>query len=216
MALQFVLGGSGSGKSRDTYQRIIEDSIKHPKQRYIVLVPEQFSLQTQKTLVSMHPRKGLLNIDILSFNRLAYRVFGETGGAGIPVLEETGKTLVLQKIAQEQKQNLKLLASSIQKPGCISQVKSQISEFMQYQVDGERLSKLQNDGAVSPLLSCKLADMELLYRECQAYLEKRYLTAEEVLGVLCRVIENAESLRGSVIVLDGFTGFTPIQYQVIR
>lgn len=216
MALQFVLGGSGSGKSRDTYQRIIEDSIKHPKQRYIVLVPEQFSLQTQKTLVSMHPRKGLLNIDILSFNRLAYRVFGETGGAGIPVLEETGKTLVLQKIAQEQKQNLKLLASSIQKPGCISQVKSQISEFMQYQVDGERLSKLQNDGAVSPLLSCKLADMELLYREFQAYLEKRYLTAEEVLGVLCRVIENAESLRGSVLVLDGFTGFTPIQYQVIR
>lgn len=79
MALQFVLGGSGSGKSRDTYQRIITDSLEHPEQRYIILVPEQFSLQTQKTLVSMHPRKGLLNIDILSFNRLAYRVFAETG-----------------------------------------------------------------------------------------------------------------------------------------
>ena len=47
MALQFVLGGSGSGKSRDTYQRIIADSLKHPEQRYIILVPEQFSLQTQ-------------------------------------------------------------------------------------------------------------------------------------------------------------------------
>ncbi len=216
MALQFVLGGSGSGKSRDTYQRIIADSLKHPEQRYIILVPEQFSLQTQKTLVSMHPRKGLLNIDILSFNRLAYRVFAETGGAKRPVLEETGKTLVLQKIAQEQKKNLKLFASSIQKPGCISQVKSQISEFMQYQVDDGRLTELQRDGAVSPLLACKLADMELLYREFRAYLKKRYLTSEEVLDVLCGVIGEAKSLRGSILVLDGFTGFTPIQYKVLQ
>lgn len=216
MALQFVLGGSGSGKSRDTYQRVIRDSLRHPEQKYIILVPEQFCMQTQKTLVSMHPRKGILNIDVISFNRLAYRVFSETGRTLPPVLEETGKTLVLQKIAQEQKKNLKLFAGNIKKPGCISQVKSQISEFMLYQVGQEQLAALRKNREVSPLLSCKLEDMELLYRGFCEYLEKRYLTIEEVLDVLCGVIGEAESLRGSVLVLDGFVGFTPVQYKVIR
>ena len=48
-------------------------------------------MQTQKELVSLHPAGGILNIDILSFQRLAYRIFEETGGSLYPVLEETGK-----------------------------------------------------------------------------------------------------------------------------
>ena len=47
---------------------------------YYVIVPEQFTMQTQKTLVEMHPQKGILNIDVLSFERLAYRIFEEVGG----------------------------------------------------------------------------------------------------------------------------------------
>ena len=74
MPLQFVFGPSGSGKSHYLYQHIIEESGKHPEQSYIVLVPEQFTMQTQKDLVSMHPNHGIMNIDVLSFGRLAYRV----------------------------------------------------------------------------------------------------------------------------------------------
>ena len=75
MSLQFIFGPSGSGKSYHLYRHIIEESIRHPDQNYIVLVPEQFTMQTQKDLVDMHPRHGIMNIDILSFGRLAYRVF---------------------------------------------------------------------------------------------------------------------------------------------
>ena len=74
MALKFIFGPSGSGKSCQLYQEIIEASMAHPERSYIVLVPEQFTMQTQKDLVSMHPRKGIMNIDVLSFGRLAYRV----------------------------------------------------------------------------------------------------------------------------------------------
>ena len=68
MSLQFVMGPSGSGKSHYLYQKITEESIDNPDKNYIVLVPEQFTMQTQKELVMKSPRKGIMNVDVLSFN----------------------------------------------------------------------------------------------------------------------------------------------------
>ena len=79
MALQFIFGPSGSGKSHYIYSKIIQESMEHPKRQYLVLVPEQFTMQTQKELVEMHPQKGIMNIDVLSFERLAFRVLEEVG-----------------------------------------------------------------------------------------------------------------------------------------
>ena len=67
MSLQFIIGSSGSGKSCYAYQNIIEQAGLHPEKLFFVIVPEQFTMQTQKTLVEMSPGKGILNIDILSF-----------------------------------------------------------------------------------------------------------------------------------------------------
>ena len=81
MALQLILGNSGAGKSHYMFEKIITQSIEEPKRQFFVIVPEQFTMQTQKDLVRMHPRHGILNIDILSFERLAHQVF-EEGNTG--------------------------------------------------------------------------------------------------------------------------------------
>ena len=95
MSLQFIFGPSGSGKSYGLYREIVEEAVRYPQQNYIVLVPEQFTMQTQKDLVTAHPRRGIMNIDVLSFGRLAYRVFEEIGGEMLPVLDDVGKNLVV-------------------------------------------------------------------------------------------------------------------------
>lgn len=100
MSLQFIFGNSGSGKSHYLYQQIVEESIRHPEKNYLVLVPEQFTMQTQKDLCMAHPRGGIMNIDVLSFGRLAHRVFEETGKERQPILDDEGKNLVLRKIAE--------------------------------------------------------------------------------------------------------------------
>ena len=73
MSLQFIFGNSGSGKSRYLYEQVIAGACENPNRNYIVLVPEQFTMQTQKELVRLHPRHGIMNIDVLSFGRLAHR-----------------------------------------------------------------------------------------------------------------------------------------------
>lgn len=216
MPLQFVFGPSGSGKSHYLYDHIIKKSMQCPKEQFIVLVPEQFTMQTQKDLVMQHPRHGIMNIDVLSFGRLAYRIFGETGGDTLPVLDDEGKNLILRKIAGDYEGELKVLGGNMKKLGYISEVKSVISEFTQYDVGEEEIEQVMESAGEGTGLYYKLQDIAVLYRGFTEYLEKRYITKEELLDVLSKVIAKSEILKNSTVVLDGFTGFTPVQNRLIR
>lgn len=215
MPLKFVFGPSGSGKSSYLYQHVIQESMKYPERNYIVLVPEQFTMQTQKDLVMMHERKGIMNIDVLSFARLAYRVFEETGGGGLPVLDDEGKNLILRKIAGDYESELKMLGGHMKKQGYISEVKSVISEFTQYDIGEEEIERVMESAGESSRLYYKLADIRLLYRGFTDYLREKYITKEELLDVLSCEVEKSERLKNSTVVLDGFTGFTPVQDRLL-
>ena len=215
MSLQFIFGPSGSGKSYELYQSVIKESMEHPKQKFLVLVPEQFTMQTQKDLVAMHPHHGIMNIDVLSFGRLAYRVFEETGGGNLPVLDDEGKNLVLRKIAGDYEDQLSVLRGNMKKLGYISEVKSVISEFTQYDIGEEEIDQVMEAAGENSRLYFKLQDLKILYRGFREYLESRYITKEELLDVLSREVQKSEMLKNSTVVLDGFTGFTPVQNRLL-
>ena len=122
MSLQIVAGSSGAGKSHAVYTWLIQEAVAHPERTYLVIVPEQSTMQTQKDLVRMHSRHGLLNVDVLSFNRLAWRVFEEVGGNDRPVLDDLGKSLVLQKIVAEHQKELQVLGGTLGRTGSIAQM----------------------------------------------------------------------------------------------
>jgi len=77
MSLQFIFGPSGAGKSQYIYNQIIQESIDNLSMNYILLVPEQYSMALQRKMVTLHPNGGTMNIDVIGFNRLTYRVFDE-------------------------------------------------------------------------------------------------------------------------------------------
>lgn len=215
MPLQFIFGPSGSGKSHHLYQHIIKESMDHPQENYIILVPEQFTMQTQKDLVSMHPNHGIMNIDVLSFGRLAYRVFQETGGESLPVLDDEGKNLILRKIAGAYENDLTLLRGNMRKLGYISEVKSAISELTQYAVGEKDLEKVMEAIDPNSRLYFKLKDIRTLYKGFQEYLEEKYITKEELLEVLKNEVPKSQMLKKTTVVMDGFTGFTPVQDRLI-
>lgn len=216
MSLQFILGNSGSGKSYQLYQQIIEASIQSPEKNFLVIVPEQFTMHTQQKVAAMHPAGGLLNIDILSFQRLAHRIFEEVGADRRTVLEETGKTLLLRRSVMKKQDQLKILKGNLKKQGYLLQMKSLISELTQYDIDADKMEKLQASVKDRPALYYKLKDIDTIYTAFQEELEGKYITAEETLEALCQVLFRSKLLKGSVIALDGFTGFTPIQQKLLR
>lgn len=215
VALQFILGGAGSGKTRYLYETAIRESMEHPDTQYLVVVPEQFTMQTQKEIIRLHPRHGVMNIDILSFKRLAYRVFEDLGVSLPVVLDDMGKSMVIRKVAGMKRSKLGLYGHHLEQSGFINQLKSQISELYQYGITPDMLRDVMRE-AGSPLLKQKLEDLELIYSGFRQYIEEHYITAEEILDILCRELPKWEVLKDSVILLDGFTGFTPVQYRLVE
>ena len=215
MALQFIFGNPGSGKSHYLYEHIIRESMKHPDINYIILVPEQFTMQTQKELVLRHPRHGIMNIDVLSFARLAFRVLEETGNGSREILDDEGKNLILRRLAGKKEDSLKVLKGNIKKPGYISEVKSVISELTQYNISPDGMDDMITEADESSYLAWKLKDIQVMYQAFEEYLADKYITKEEILDILCNVMDKSRMLKDSVIALDGFTGFTPLQNKVL-
>ncbi|MCD8196993.1 MAG: helicase-exonuclease AddAB subunit AddB [Lachnospiraceae bacterium] len=215
MSLHLILGNAGAGKSHYLFEKIIKESIARPDRQYLILVPEQFTMQTQKDLVMMHPNHGIMNIDVLSFERLAHRVFEEVGGEHRRILEDSGKNLILRRLAEEKRGELHLLGGNLKKLGFITEVKSLLSEFVQYRIGPEELTDIIEKNQDNPQLCFKLADMKVICEGFREYLRDAYLTAEQLLEALAQMIDQSASVRGSVIALDGYSGFTPIQMNLI-
>lgn len=216
MSLRFYFGGSGAGKSTKVYKEIIQRSMEEPGRNFLIVVPDQFTMQTQKELVTLHERGGIMNIDVLSFGRLSHRIFEEVGGNDTPVLDDTGKSLVLRKVAAGLKDSLPVLGSNLDKQGYVHEVKSAISEFMQYGIAPADVEKLIAFAGNRGALKAKLQDLEILYQGFKDYIKDQFITTEETLDLLQKALHRSKIIPGSVVVFDGFTGFTPIQNRVIQ
>ena len=218
MSLQLVIGSSGYGKSTYIYDDVIKKSIKYPDRNYIVVVPEQYTMETQKKLVMSHPDKGILNIDVVSFERLAYKVFEEVGEENGAVIDDTGKNLIIRHVLEECKGSLSFFGNSTNKMGFVSELKSVVSELLQYDIKPDGLKLIRESESIrgNRQLYAKLQDISLVYDRFKEYLSNNYITSEEILDVLCTVIDKSQLIKDSEIIFDGFTGFTPIQYKLMR
>lgn len=216
MSLRFVIGAAGAGKSRVLQDEIIGRSQKDSRRQFVVVVPEQFTMQTQKEIVERHPRHGIMNIDVQSFGRLCFRIADEVGAKEQSVLDDTGKNLILRRLAGSMEDRLTAIGSGICRRGSIQEIKSAISEFMQYGIGPEELGRLAEFASEKKLLSQKLKDLGQIYEAFLRYLGERFITKEEKLDILAQNIRKSRLLRGSIVAFDGFTGFTPVQNNVIR
>lgn len=216
MGLRFCFGGSGSGKSRKLHELITEWAQREPERNFLFLVPDQFTMQTQVDLVNESRCGGIMNIDVLSFGRLAHRIFEETGYGSKPVLDDTGKSLVLRKVASGLKDKMPVIGKNLNKIGYIHEVKSAVSEFMQYGISVEQAGELADYAKERGALHRKLKDLEIIYGGFRDYIKDKFITTEETLELLTAAVKRSEIVKGSVVVFDGFTGFTPVQYGLIR
>lgn len=216
MSLQFYIGASGAGKSTKVYQDILDRAEKEKNTRFFIVVPDQFTMETQRVLCRMSPNGGIMNIEVMSFGRLSHRIFEELGYEKMPRLDDTGKNLILRKVAGECEKELTVIGANLKKTGYIAQVKSMISEFAQYGISPEDLGGFLDLAKGKGYLQAKLKDLQVLYQGYRRYISGNFITTEETLDILVRSVGRSSLLRESVLVFDGFTGFTPIQDLLLK
>lgn len=217
MSVKFILGTSSEARSMEIYKEAIELS-NDPKNKILIITPEQFTLETQKGIIENHPRHGILNIDVVSFNRLAYKVLGRVGGHNIPIIRETGKGMIIRKVLKELEKRLSFFSGKSKKKGFVSEMKSIVSELEQYDISPEKLENVA-DGFYERKdirMESKIRDIALIYSAYKSEMKSRFITQEELLDVLNKRLMETDFLRGYNIFFDGFTGFTPIQYKLVE
>ena len=219
MSLKFWLGGAASDKSRRLTEYILKDADEHPERQYLVIAPEQYGLAMQRELVLCSKNHGILNIDVLSFSRFAHRISDEVGAysSDVTMLDDVGKSLIIGMLANKHKKELMVFGDNMDKPGYTDRIKSVISEFMQYGITPEKAFEMSEaaGSAGRGMLSGKLHDVALLYKAFKDHIKDRYTTVEETLEIVSALIPQSTTVKNSVVVFDGFTGFTPVQNKLI-
>lgn len=215
MSLHILMGASGHGKSFTLYGRIIKEAKENPESRYIIVVPEQSSLQTEKDIVRMSESGGVFNIEVLTFGRMCFRILDELGIELAENIDDTGKNLIVRKVLDRVENSLAIIKPN-RRQGFVSEVKSMLSELKQYGITPKELKELSDSLDAGDRLKQKLSDIHLIYEAFEEYIQDKYTTAEDRPEAMLGVMERSSFFRGAVAAFDGFTGFTPVQYRILE
>lgn len=215
MGLRFIIGRAGTGKTTLCMEEIIRQQ-NTENRRQILIVPEQFTSQAERDLIEKTGQNAILTAEVLSFGRLAHRVFSKKGiGSRVP-LGDIGKSMALRKILLQEKENISFFQSVMDKPGFIDQLGLTISEFFQYRITPEQTEALSQSEQLSYGAKEKLKDLSLIHRSYLEFLKQEYISADETLGLLAERLDDSLGFENTEFWLDGFYGFTPQEYSVIR
>lgn len=209
MSLRYILGKSGTGKTTRCINEIINTD--NMSERIFYIVPEQFTLESEKNLLD---KKGSLsNINILGFRHFAYYLISKMGTSGRAMLDDVGRAMLIKKIVLELKDKLGFYKNSVDKQGFIDNLDETITELMQYSVSSEQMAELVlrlNEGNLKE----KLKDIQLIFEKYRKYLDEKYIADDGILEVLSELIPHSD-VKGSVVWIDGFKSFTPQENKVI-
>lgn len=215
MSLRLIYGCAGSGKSKFCMNSMKSKIESDFEGALILIVPEQFSFQAEKNLMKAVGEKGLLKAQVLSFKRLAYRVFNEAGGITRKRMDSTGKSMLLYTIIDELKDDLKVYKKSGRQQGFVDTVADAITEFKRYNVPPSVLEHVISE-VEEESLKQKLEDIELIYNRFEELIKDKYIDSDDDLTFLAEKLSASDIYNGAEIWFDEFSTFTPQQYEIIK
>lgn len=215
MGIRFIFGRSGTGKSKFCLEQIKKKIDNGSDRKLILLVPEQYTFDTQKKLLDMVGEPGLLTSEVLSFKKMSHMVFDECGGRTNIRMQDTGKNMLIYKLLKDRGEELEYFNRMSKQQGFTGIVSKAITEFKNYNISPEMLE--ENDIDIEDEeLKKKIKDLGLLFREFNDTLHKNYIDAEDELILLTKKLKDCNLYDDSEIWIDEFITFTPQQIEVIK
>ena len=209
MSFRIIYGKSGTGKSSFIFNEI-KQKIYEENKIYII-TPEQFSFTAEKKLMESIGTGAVFNAEVLTFNRMAYRIMNEVGGAKKINLSSCGKSMLIYNILISQKSNLKFLGKSDEN---IELISTQITEFKKHGITPQdfenSISLIKND-----YLKAKMNDMLIVYKEFENVVHNNFIDENDVLTILNNQLSETDTFKNSIIYIDEFVGFTKQEYDII-
>ena len=210
MGLRIIYGKPGSGKSTYCFQEI--SKLINKEKKIFIITPEQFSFTAERKLMENVKSGAVINAEVITLSRMAYRVLKEVGGNDKSSLSKCGKAMLIYSILSTYKKELKFLGKSDEN---IDLTMSAIAEFKKHGVTVDDL-KNEINNTKDTYLKSKLLDMSLLYQKFEEKIKDNYIEETDLLTMLANCLEKTDLVKESIIYIDEFAGFTYQEYQVIK
>lgn len=208
--MNIIYGRSGSGKSEYIYNKIKSELETAPK-TYII-TPEQFSFTAEKKLLETLDEGATTKVEVLSFERMAYRVLQETFGGNLKNIGKSGKAMVVSSLLDEAQKELNFLGKNLEN---IDLILTQITEFKKHGITASML-KEKMDNTKDTYLKLKIKDMYTIYSMFEDRLKDNYIDENDLLKLLEQNIESSHLFDNCLFYIDEFAGFTKQEYNVIQ
>ena len=225
MAVQFILGRSGTGKTSHCVRAIV-DALREPSDRPLLfLVPEQATYQAERAILSDPAIQGFHRLHILSFDRLQFLLLGQTTAR--PSVSRIGRQMMVHKILRDNLDKLQIFGGSALQPGFAREMANTITELHQYAKSPEEieglLERLEHEGGspqspasgVRPadggshrFSALKFADIALVFRRYTELLQDRFVDTDAQVAAACRSVSRSQIIKGAHLWVDGFASFT--------
>lgn len=214
MGIKFVLGTSGSGKTY--YARHKAANLALAGEQVVLLVPEQFSFESERAMLDLLEAEPANNIEVFSFTRLAEKIAREVGGISGKRLDECGRAAVMNAAIEQVRDYLTLYSADKKGGDVVSSMLTAVNEFKLCAITPDML----NETAVNTsetVLSQKLKELSLIYGAYNACIAN--IGSIDPLDDLSRLKKNLDSVdyfEGKTVIVDSFTGFTRQEVGVIE
>ena len=215
MGIRFIFGRAGSGKSYYCLNQIKKKLTNDKNNKLIMLVPDQYTFQTEKKLLEYVGEKSLLRAEVLSFKRMATRVFDKCGGRAINVIEDSGKNMLIYKLLKDKGEELKYFNRISKQQGFVGIVSKSITELKKYNISEEILKEKELEIENKDLKE-KVSDLASIYATFNESLHKGYIDSEDILSILAKKLKECDLYNDAEIWVDEFTTFTPQQLEVLK
>ncbi|MGD9568262.1 MAG: helicase-exonuclease AddAB subunit AddB [Sedimentibacter sp.] len=219
MGLNIVAGRAKTGKTTYIYDDIHKEIKKNNNTNLILIVPEQMTYQTEYELIERINDHGIMSAEVLSFTRLAYKVFEEVGGLKVQEINSYGKIMLLKQIFDEKKDELQLFNKAYKQEGFLREFDALISELKQDCISVEFLEqilkfKVKEDD--NQLLNKKLEDIIKVYKEINNRTKDTFYDEEDKMDLFISLIEKSDYIKNSIIWIDGFESFNTQRHRIIK
>jgi ATP-dependent helicase/nuclease subunit B len=216
MAVRFILGRSGTGKTHHCVTAIVGELSQPGNQPLLLLVPEQATYQASEAILSDTRIAGYNRLHVLSFDRLVYLVLGKNTAR--PAISRLGRSMVIQRILRDCEGKLSVFADSAKQPGLGQRLADTITQLQQYANTPEDIKNLVRNlqkQKSDKLTSAKFADLEIIFEEYLKFIEGKFLDPDIQLISACKAVAGADLVRGAKLWVDGFAGFTTAELALL-
>jgi len=217
MSVQFILGRSGTGKTRRCIEAIVNAlSDTADSQKLILLVPEQATYQAERAILSDRKVPGFHRLHILSFDRLVYMLLGRHTAK--PAVSQIGRNMIIQRILLENQDKLHVLGRSSAGPGIARRMAQTIAEMQQHgrmPEDIEQSQELFKKNGADDLTIEKFRDIALIYEKYLEFIEGKLLDPDMQLMHACRQVAKSDIIRDARLWVDGFASFTGAEIEML-